>query len=92
MAEQQLSGPDPLLEMMARAVVMVPESAVAEAVAAEREAIRLRILGCVTCGKVHEYREGTFADPDNHHVYRPRFRHGMPGAAAELAALIGGDQ
>jgi hypothetical protein len=37
---QELRGPDPLLVMMARAEVMVPESAVAEAVAAERERIR----------------------------------------------------
>ena len=42
-----LTGPDPLLAMMARAEVMVPESAVAEAVAAERERIiaKARELG-----------------------------------------------
>ena len=36
------TGPDPLLAMMAKAEVMVPESAVAEAVAAERERIASR--------------------------------------------------
>jgi hypothetical protein len=38
-SDTEFPGLDPLLQMMARAEVMVPESAIAEAVAAERERI-----------------------------------------------------
>jgi hypothetical protein len=57
------------------------------AVAAERDRIRLAILGCTRCRKVHEYREATckcgqpdsghahtWADPDDGHAYSPAYR------------------
>lgn len=62
-------------------------AAIAAAVAAERERIRLGILGCTTCGKIHEYRQKacscgkgapTWADPDDGHAYSPALRGGDP--------------
>jgi len=71
-------------------------------VAAERERLRLAILGCSTCGKVHEYRPETgdcgkphksghytWADPDNGHTYAPLWRtHGPEDSASFLRRVL----
>jgi hypothetical protein len=69
---------------------------IALAVAAERERIRLAVLGCVTCGRIHERREVepcahgdggiTWADPGDGHPYQARYR------SVSVAELIGGAQ
>jgi len=69
------------------------------AAAAERERITLALLGCVTCGQVHEWREippqpgdhegyprHTFEDPGDGHPYRAAWCN---RGGRSLADLIG---
>jgi hypothetical protein len=89
---------DVLLEMSRRAALAAAPAVRAEAAAAEHARIRLALLGCRDCGKAHQPRVAVsqppggkpfahqdWADPDDGHAYRPRWRT----AGVDLAELIG---
>ena len=56
----------------ARAILEAAEPAIRTA---ERERLAIALLGCVTCGRIHESRRspaGSKPDPGDGHPYRPR--------------------
>src|SRR5260221_8631135 len=67
----------------------------AAAVAAERERITRVLLGCQSCGKIHESRQAgglrTAADPDDGHPYLPPVSTDRPAERRRIADLIAGD-